>query len=306
VSASPQDLSKYGWLSLGVSIVVFSMKMVAFALTGSVGLLSDALESTVNIVAATVAIVALRTASRPGDAEHHFGHGKAEYFSALVEGVMIFVAAFIIMFTAIERLIHPKPLEELGLGLTVAIVASVFNGLTAMLLIREGRRHRSIVLTADGKHLMTDVWTSVGVVVGVALVGLTGYQRLDPLIAIAVAINIIFSGWALIKESTAGLMDSALPARDTEAILEVLRSHSNDEISFHALQTRASGRQRFVSMHVLVPGEWTVQRGHDYVDDLEKELQQRLEHLTVSTHLEPREDPKSWEDVPAGGLTFDI
>jgi cation diffusion facilitator family transporter len=302
MTAAPQDLSKYGWLSLGVSLVVFSMKIVAFALTGSVGLLSDALESTVNIVAAIVAIVALRAASRPGDAGHHYGHGKAEYLSALVEGVMIFVAAIFIIFTAVERLMNPKPLDDLGIGLAVSVVASIINGATAVFLMQAGRRHRSIVLEADGKHLMTDVWTSAGVVVGVGLVGLTGWQPLDPLIAIAVAINIVFAGWGLIRNSTAGLMDSALPDADHDAILAVLRSRASDDITFHAVQTRASGRQRFVSMHVLVPGQWTVQRGHDFVSEIEDELHAALDNLSVLTHLEPKEDPRSWDDVPPGGL----
>src|SRR6188472_3622832 len=179
-------------MSLGVALVVFTMKMWAFLVTGSVGLLSDAVETTVNIVAALVAIVALRAASKPGDEGHHFGHGKAEYLSALTEGVMIFVAAFVIIFTAVQRLLNPQPLEEVGIGLAVAGLASVINGVTAAVLIRAGRRHRSIVLVADGKHLLTDVWTSIGVVVGVALVGITGYDRLDPVIAIGVAVNIVF------------------------------------------------------------------------------------------------------------------
>jgi cation diffusion facilitator family transporter len=276
---------------------------VAFALTGSVGLLSDALESTVNIVAALVAIVALRTASKPGDAEHHYGHGKAEYFSALVEGVMIFVAALLIIYTAVERLINPRPLEQLGVGLAISVVASLVNGATAVLLIRAGRRHRSIVLEADGKHLMTDVWTSGGVIVAVGLVAVTGWQVLDPVIAIAVALNIVVAGAALIRNSTAGLMDSALPESDHQIILGILQRTASDEVSFHAVQTRASGRQRFVSMHVLVPGDWSVQRGHDVVCDLEDELHAALDDLTVQTHVEPREDPRSWEDVPPGGLS---
>ena len=286
--------------------MVFGMKLVAYGLTGSVGLLSDAMESTVNIVAAIVAVIALRAASRPGDENHHFGHGKAEYLSALVEGVMIFVAAILIIYTAVERLLNPRPLEQLGVGLTISIAASAINGITAMLLIRAGRRHRSIVLVADGRHLMTDVWTSGGVVLAVGLVGLTGWQQLDPVIAIAVALNIVVAGWLLIRDSTAGLMDSALPAEDHDTILKVLRSHAGDQISFHAVQTRASGRQRFVSMHVLVPGDWTVQRGHDYLCDLEADLHAALDHLTVQTHLEPLEDPRSWDDVPPGGLQAEI
>lgn len=289
-------------MSLGVSLGVFALKLVAFVITGSVGLLSDALESTVNIVAALVAIVALRAASRPGDADHHYGHGKAEYLSALVEGLMILVAALLIIWTAVERLINPQPLEQLGVGLAISIIASVINGAAALVLVRAGRRNRSIVLEADGKHLLTDVWTSAGVVLAVGLVGLTGWDVLDPLIAIAVALNILVAGWFLIRDSTAGLMDSALPQEDNEIILSVLREHATAEISFHAVQTRASGRQRFVSMHVLVPGDWSVQQGHDILCALEDDLHQALDHLTVHTHLEPREDPRSWDDVPPGGL----
>ncbi len=305
-AAAPVDLTKYGWLSLGVSVVVFAIKLVAFGITGSVGLLSDAMESIVNIVAASVAVVALRAASRPGDDEHHYGHGKAEYLSALVEGVMIFAAAILIMFTAVDRLLNPQPLEQLGIGLGISVVASAINGGIALLLMRAGRRHRSMVLTADGKHLMTDVWTSAGVVVAVGMVGITGWEQLDPLIAIAVAINIVFAGVGLVRNSMAGLMDSALPDEDHQAILAVLRRHAGDQIAFHAVQTRGSGRQRFVSMHVLVPGDWTVQSGHDFVSDLEEELHQALDDLTVQTHLEPKDDPRSFDDIPPGGLRAEI
>ncbi len=302
VSSEPVDLTRYGWMALGVSICVFLLKLVAFIITGSVGLLSDALESTVNIAAAAVAIVALRAASKPGDANHHYGHGKAEYFSALVEGLMILTAALLIIWTAVERLINPRPLEQLGVGLLISVVASAINAAAATILVREGRRSRSIVLEADGKHLFTDVWTSAGVVLAVGLVGLTGWEVLDPLIAIAVALNIVVAGWFLIRDSTAGLMDSSLPDEDHEAILSVLREHATSEISFHAVQTRASGRQRFVSLHVLVPGDWSVQRGHDILCALEDDLHHALDDLTVYTHLEPREDPRSWDDVPPGGL----
>jgi cation diffusion facilitator family transporter len=282
--------------------VVFTLKLVAFALTDSVGLLSDALESTVNIVAAVVALVALRAAARPGDARHHFGLSKAEYFSALVEGLMILVAAGLILFTATRRLLDPQPLESLGVGLAISIVASLLNGAVAVILMRAGRRHRSIVLTADAKHLMTDVWTSAGVVVGVVAVGLTGWLRLDPLIAIAVALNIVYAGLQLIGSSAMGLLDAALPAEENAVIVGVLRRHQSESIRFHALQTRESGRQRFVSMHVLVPGDWSVARGHDLLEAVEGEIRQALPNTHVSTHLEPIEDPRAWEDQPPGGV----
>lgn len=230
-------LSRFAWLSIGAGIVVFGLKMGAFLLTGSVGLLSDALESTVNIVAAVVALFALK-AARPGDETHHFGHGKAEYLSALVEGGMILLAEGLIMFTATVRLLNPQPLEDVGIGLAIAVLASVINGLVALTLIRAGRAHRSIVLTADGKHLLTDVWTSVGVVVGVFLVALTGFERLDPIIAMIVALNIVVTGVKLIGSSTLGLMDGTLPTEENDLIVDILRALQTEGVTFHALQTR--------------------------------------------------------------------
>lgn len=286
-------------------MIVFALKLVAWGITGSVGLLSDAMESTVNIVAAVVALIALRTASKPPDARHHFGHGKAEYLSALFEGVMIVVAAALIVFTAVERLLNPVPLEQLGIGLVISTVASVINGVVAFVLIRAGRRHRSIVLEADGKHLLTDVWTSAGVLVGMGLVALTGWDVLDPVIAIGVAVNIVVAGVILIRDSTAGLMDSALPESDHDVIRQILAKYSGPEVTFHAVQTRRSGRQRFVSAHVLVPGTWTVQRGHDLVEAVENDLGEALSDTTVHTHLEPLEDPRSWADQPSGSLSTD-
>lgn len=305
MNSPPADLSRYGWLSLGVALIVFALKLVAWGITGSVGLLSDAMESTVNIVAAVVALIALRTASKPPDARHHFGHGKAEYLSALFEGVMIVVAAALIVFTAVERLLNPVPLEQLGIGLVISTVASVINGVVAFVLIRAGRRHRSIVLEADGKHLLTDVWTSAGVLVGMGLVALTGWDVLDPVIAIGVAVNIVVAGVILIRDSTAGLMDSALPESDHDVIRQILAKYSGPEVTFHAVQTRRSGRQRFVSAHVLVPGTWTVQRGHDLVEAVENDLGEALSDTTVHTHLEPLEDPRSWADQPSGSLSTD-
>ena len=299
-----EDLSRYAWLSIVTGIVVFSMKMVAYLLTDSVGLLSDALESTVNIVAAFVALIALKAASKPATERHHFGLSKAEYFSALVEGLMILVAAGLIMFTAIERLLNPQPLESVGVGLAVSVAASLLNGGVAFILMRAGRRHRSIVLTADAKHLMTDVWTSVGVVVAVFLVALTGYVRLDPVIAMAVALNIVFAGLKLVGSSAMGLLDASLPEDENNAIVEILRRHQSQTVRFHAVQTRESGRQRFVSMHVLVPGAWTIERGHDLLETVEEEIREALPDTVVNTHIEPFEDPRSWEDQPPGGLTI--
>ena len=294
-------LVKYAWLSVGAAVLTIGMKSAAFLVTGSVGLLSDALESVVNLVAALVALVALRVAAKPADSTHHYGHGKAEYFSAAIEGVMIFVAAAAILWTAVPRLITPQPIDDVGIGLAITLAATAVNGAVGLLLIRVGRRHRSITLEADGKHLMTDVWTSVGVVVAVLAVALTGWLRLDPLIAIAVGINILITGTRLVAQSGAGLMDAALPAEESARIESVLDRFRSDEVAFHALQTRQAGHQRFVSVHVLVPGAWTVQRGHDVLEDVEAAVREALPDASVHTHLEPREDPRAFEDAGLGG-----
>jgi cation diffusion facilitator family transporter len=265
-----------------------------------VGLLSDALESIVNIVAAVVALVALRTAMKPADERHHFGHGKAEYFSAQIEGFMILLAAVIIIGTAIERLLKPAPLEAVGWGLAISTIASLLNGGVAFVLMRAGRKYRSPVLDADGRHLLTDVWTSVGVLIGVGAVQVTGWLRLDALVAMAVGLNIIVTGVNLLRESTGALMDKALPAEDHDAIVSVLKKFESDNVKFHALQTRQAGRHRFVSMHVLVPAAWTIQQGHDLSEDLEGQIIDLLPDTTVHTHVEPIEDPRSWEDEHDG------
>jgi len=274
--------------------------MAAWWATGSVGLLSDALESTVNIVAAVVALFALRTAMKPADKLHHFGRGKAEYFSASIEGFMILLAALIIVYTAVERIITPRELEQIGWGLTISTVAALINGGAALILLRAGKLHRSPVLVADGKHLMTDVWTSAGVIVGVGLVVVTGWNRLDGIVALAVGLNIIVTGVNLLRSSTAGLMDKALSDEDHLKIVKVLTKYESDEVKFHELQTREAGRQRFVSMHVLVPGAWTIQQGHDLSEDLEADIIAELPNTLVTTHVEPLEDERSWADQTEG------
>lgn len=303
-AAAPVNLLKFAYLSIATGIAVFSLKLVAWWFTGSVGLLSDALESTVNIVAAVIALFALRTAMKPADQQHHFGRGKAEYFSASVEGFMILVAALIIVVTAVERFINPQEIEQLGWGLAISTGASVLNGVVAVALIRAGKKYRSPVLDADGRHLMTDVWTSVGVVVGVGLVQVTGYLRLDSIVAMAVGLNIVLTGINLLRESTSKLMDKSLSEEDHQKIVDVLKKFESEEVKFHALQTREAGRQRFVSMHVLVPGAWTIAKGHDLLEDLEKAIIATLPDTTVHTHVEPIEDPRSWEDIPAGAYTW--
>lgn len=300
----PPSLTRWAWLSIAAAVVTIGMKSGAYLLTGSVGLLSDALESVVNLVAAILALIALKVAARPADEKHHYGHGKAEYFSAGAEGVMIFVAAALILYTAVERLFRPEELEDLGIGLAITVGATVINGVVGVLLIRVGRRHRSITLIADGRHLMTDVYTSVGVIVGVMLVGLTGWLPLDSLVAIGVGLNILWTGITLMRRSGSGLMDRALPEDDQRGVIEVLerfvRERPPGELEFHGLQTRESGRERFVSIHVLVPGSWTVGQAHDLVEDVEAAIREALPHSQVHTHLEPQEDPRSYNDYDSG------
>lgn len=295
--AQPVDLSRFAWLSIGAALLTIALKTVAWQITGSVGLLSDAAESVVNLVAAVVALVALTVAIRPADKNHHFGHSKAEYFSAAAEGMMIFVAAAVILASSIERFMNPRPLENVGAGLAVSVVASVVNGLVALVLLRAGSRYRSITLTADGKHLMTDVWTSVGVVVGVLLVWVTGWERLDPVVAFAVGLNILVTGWRLIRSASAGLMDVSLPKEDNEVIRAVLGRFTSAEVSWHRLLTREAGNRRFMQFDLLVPGGWTVQRGHDLVEEITDALVAEFPDIDVLCHIEPVEDPRSYEDA---------
>jgi len=291
------SLTRFAWLSIAAALVTMALKGTAYHLTGSVGLLSDAAESVVNLVAAVVAMAALRWAVKPADEDHAYGHAKAEYFSAGVEGSLILIAAAGIAVTAVARLIDPQPLESVGVGLLVSAAATAINLAVGLTLLRAGRRARSIVLEADGKHLITDVWTSVGVIVGVAGVALTGWDRLDPIVALAVAANILVAGGGLLRRSAGGLMDRALEEPDLEAIRDVLAEFERDGVRFHALRTRQAGSRRFISVHVLVPGAWTVQRGHDLVEHVEGSLCSRLPGASVFTHLEPAEDPRSFADT---------
>jgi len=286
------------WLSVAAAVATITLKTVAYLLTGSVGLLSDAAESVVNLVAAIVAMLALRFALKPADEEHAYGHQKAEYFSAGVEGTLVLVAAVTIGITAFGRLLDPQAIDSVGLGLAVSAAASLINLAVGFLLLRAGREERSIVVEADGRHLIADVWTSAGVIAGVAAVALTGWAILDPLIALAVAVNIVIAGLRLVRRSVGGLMDRALDADDLAQIQAVLARYREQEgIDFHALRTRQAGSRAFASVHVLVPGAWTVQRGHDLVEQVEDDLRARLPHATIFTHLEPVEDPKSFADT---------
>ncbi len=295
MTSAPRNLTRFAWLSIAAALVTIALKFTAYLLTDSVGLLSDAAESIVNLVAAVVALGALSVAARPADKDFHFGMSKAEYFSAVVEGMMIFVAALFIIWAAIDRLFHPVDLGNVGIGLAISTLASVLNGVVAVVLLRAGRVHRSITLEADGKHLLTDVWTSIGVVVGVVLVVTTGIRQLDPIIALLVGVNIIWTGWHLIGQSLGGLLDRALDA-DAQAVVDrVIAEFATDEVAFHAVRTREAGHRRFVSLHVLVPGLWTVQQSHDLVERFEARLGAELEHVDIATHVEPLEDPRSYE-----------
>ena len=286
----------YAWLSLATSIVTIALKFAAYWYTGSVGLLSDAVEAVVNIVAALVALAVLTYSAAGPDREHNFGHEKAQYFSSGIEGALIFVAAGGIMWTAIPRLIAPQPLEQVTLGLALSVAAALANAACAWVMLGAARSHRSITLEADARHLLTDVWTTAGVFAGVVLVQVTGWLLLDPLIALAVAIQILWTGWHLMSRSFDGLMDRAIPEADRAVIVEVLEKLRHEGGDYHALRTRVAGAKSFVDVHVLVPGRMTVQAGHDLVERLENEIQGRLPHVEVLTHLEPLEDPKSWDD----------
>lgn len=295
------DLSKYAWLSIAAALATLLLKTGAWWITGSVGLLSDAAESTVNLVAAIVALIALKLAAKPADEAFHYGRTKAEYFSAAVEGVMIFLAAMAIIGFAIERLLNPQPLAEVGIGLLISVIASLINGAVAMVLLRAGKAHRSITLRADGKHLMTDVITSAGVLVGVGLVWLTGWGWLDPVVALLVGLNILWTGWKLLAESSRGLLDEALPEEERRRITSIMECAAGDQVEFHAVRTRVSGARSFLEFHMLVPGKWSVQRGHDLMEDLIDELVAEVPGLQVLGHLEPIEDPRSYDDIELGG-----
>jgi cation diffusion facilitator family transporter len=290
-------LERLLWLSIAAALLTIGLKTGAWLLTDSVGLLSDAAESLVNLVAAIVALATVHWASQPPDPQHRYGHEKAEYFSAGLEGGMILLAALSIAWFATERLLHPAPLHQVGVGLVVSGVATAVNLMVGLLLIRAGRRHSAIAVEADGRHLLTDVWTSVGVIVGVALVAATGIERLDPVIALLVAANIVVAGVGLLRRSVDGLMDRELPEESQAAIAQVLGGYAGSDVSFHALRTRRAGRRSFVSLHVLVPGSWTVHDGHVLLERLELDLRGAVPGATVFTHLEPREDPESFADT---------
>jgi len=294
--ANLPSLARFAWLSIATALATIALKAAAYLMTGSVGLLSDALESLVNLVAAVLALLMLSVSARPPDEDHAYGHTKAEYFASGAEGILILVAAVAIGWAAVLRLIAPRPLEQVGLGLVVSTVASLLNLVTSRVLLTAGRRYRSIVLEADAQHLMTDVWTSAGVLVGVGAVSLTGWQRLDPIIALAVAANIVRTGISLVNRSALALLDVAWAPAEQQALRSVLERYEGPQVKFHAIRTRQAGARRFVSLHVLVPGGWTVAQGHELLERIESEIRSAVPHSTVETHIEPLEDPASWED----------
>jgi len=286
----------YILFSVATSVLTMALKFAAYALTGSVGLLLDALESFVNLAAALIALAALIYAHADEDEDHNFGHEKAEYFSSGIEGALIFVAAGAIVWSAVPRLLDPRPLEQVGLGLALSVVAAGANLLCGWFLLKGAREHRSITLEADAHHLLTDVWTTAGVIAGVAVVHFTGWLVLDPVIAIVVALQILWTGWTLIRRSFDGLMDRAMPAEELGRIVAVLEQVKRQGGDYHRLRTRVSGNRSFVDVHVLVPGTMSVHEGHDLVHRLEEEIESAMPHVEVLTHLEPLEDPRSWDD----------
>jgi cation diffusion facilitator family transporter len=288
---------KFALLSIAAALSTIGLKALAWWLTGSVGLLSDALEATVNLAGATVTLAMLTIAALPPDDEHAYGYGKAEYFASGLEGTLILIAAVLIAYTAVERLITPQPIAHAGTGLVISAVASLINFLVSRSLSKAGRRYRSVALEADAQHLMTDVWTSAGVIAGVAAVAVTGWERLDPLIALAVAVHIVWTGVRLMRRSAQGLLDHALPADELLTLERVLERYRAQGLDFHALRTRQAGARSFVSLHVLVPADWTVAQGHDMAHQVEDAIRAALPDASVLTHVEPIGYPESYRDM---------
>jgi len=292
-----KSLTSYIWISVLAAIITISLKTIAYFLTNSVGLFSDALESVINLVAALLALFLLKIAEKPPDEDHVYGHTKAEYFSSILEAGLIVLAALSIAYTAIERIFNPKPIEMAAAGVIVSVLASLINLGVALLLLKVGKKHNSITLQADGHHLLTDVWTSAGVILSIVAVNITNLQILDPIVAILVAINIIITGFKILKQSALGLMDTSLPKKDIDKINRILDKYSIKGIKFHGFRSRQSATRSFMSVHILVPGSWTIQKGHDLLEEIEINISKAIPKLTVFTHIEPLEDPKSFADL---------
>jgi len=293
-----KSLKKFVYLAIAAAVATIALKLFAYFLTGSVGLFSDALESGVNLIAAVVALFMISLAEKPADEEHTFGHHKAEYFSSAIEGGLIVLAAFSIIWSAIPRIIHPQPLENVGIGLLISFGASAINLVVGLVLIKNGRKNHSITLEADGKHLMTDVYTSIGVLIGIGVVKLTGWLILDGIVAIGVALNIVWTGYQLMRRSALGLLDSSLSEDERLKITKAMDVYKNQNLTYHSLMTRQAGQRKFVSLHVLLPGKLTIQEGHDMIEKVEADIRALFDSpVTVFTHLEPMEDPLSMSDI---------
>lgn len=301
-----RSLTKYAWLSVGAAALTFLIKLAGAYVSGSVGLLSDALEGVVNLVAAAIALIILKIVAQPPDESHPYGHDKAEYFSSGIESTLIIIASLGILYTAVRSLLNPEPLEEVGLGLALAVLASLINLLVGQIMIRAGKKNDSITLEANGRHLMSDVWTSVGVVLGVTLAVITGLQILDPLIAIAVGLHVGWSGIKIFRRSVTGLMDSPIAKDERQIVEEILDKSCTEGIEWHALRTRQAASRRFIDVHVLVPGVWSVQKSHDLAEKLEMEIREKIDFSTVMVHIEPVEDERSWQDQSLDGRDFEI
>lgn len=290
-------LERYAWLSIGAALATIALKMLAWWLTGSVGMLSDALESLINLAAAAMALWMLRVAALPPDAGHPWGHSKAEYFAAGIEGAMIVLAAAGIVWAAVPRLIEPRPLDMPFVGIVLTGAATAINLAVGLVLVRVGKGQHSLALEADGRHLLTDVWTSLGVIAGVALVALTGWLRLDPLIALGVAAHIVWTGLGLMRRSVSGLMDAAISDDDQHEVARLFAEYSRRYgMSFHAVRTRQAGARRFISFHMLVPDEWTVAQAHRLSEEIESRIRSMVPNAGVFTHIEPISDPASYDD----------
>jgi cation diffusion facilitator family transporter len=297
--ASPRRYAAY---SIAASLLTLALKFGAWAMTDSVGLLSDATESVINLAAGVLALSAITIALRPADHKHAYGHGKAEYFSSGIEGVLIIAAALAIAYAAIDRFLNPRELANLGPGLVLALVASAVNFVTARVMLRAAAHFDSITLEADARHLLTDVWTSAGMVAGLGvLLIMPRWQMLDPIIAIVMAGNIVHTGVGLVRRSVGGLMDDALPPEEIERIAEAIRRHQGENATFHGLRTRKSGRHRFIDFHLLVPGETSVRDSHDLCRVIEAEIESTLGMTEITIHVEPLECDSSYDGKEVGG-----
>jgi cation diffusion facilitator family transporter len=296
--AADHTLERYAWLSLGAALATIALKTLAWYVTGSVGLLSDALEALINLAAALLTLSMLRLAAAPPDDAHPYGRFKAEYFASGMEGALIVFAAVSIAVASVPRLAAPQPLEAPALGIALSVAATAINLGVALKLLAVGRRLHSIALEADGHHLMTDVWTSVGVIAGVAIVAATGWLILDPLIALGVAVHIVWTGFMLMRRSFAGLLDAAIPAPELADIEKIFAEYRRRYgVEFHALLTRQAGARRFISFHLLVPDAWPVDRAHQLSEEIEERIRSLVPQAITLSHIEPISQPASYDDI---------